>query len=107
MAKWTRERPADGDTPETPANAGVRFMVDLLEHRTNSMRDAANGRDGEEMDSGDKEKELERIESQIKHLEAAAGGNQDARRQLHSLHDQVNTLRKQIYAHMHAWQKTE
>jgi acetyl-CoA carboxylase carboxyl transferase subunit alpha len=51
--------------------------------------------------------ELERIEKQIEQLEAAAGDNQEARRQLHSLHDQVNALRAQMVVHADAWQKTE
>jgi len=51
--------------------------------------------------------ELERIEKQIEQLEAAAGDNQEARRQLHRLHEQVNTLRGQMFAQTDAWQKTE
>jgi acetyl-CoA carboxylase carboxyl transferase subunit alpha len=51
--------------------------------------------------------ELEKIENQIGQLEAVAGENQEARRQLHQLHQQVNTLRQQILAHFDAWQKTE
>src|SRR5438876_1648786 len=51
--------------------------------------------------------ELERIERQIAQLEAAAGENQEARSQLHTLQHQVNTLRLQIYAHLNAWQRTE
>src|SRR5215831_4151263 len=51
--------------------------------------------------------ELERIEKQISQLESAAGQNQEARRQLADLHGQVETLRKQIEAHNHAWRITE
>lgn len=51
--------------------------------------------------------ELEKIEKQIEQLEQAAGDNQDARRQLHDLHDRVNALRKQVTSQMGAWQKTE
>jgi acetyl-CoA carboxylase carboxyl transferase subunit alpha len=51
--------------------------------------------------------ELERIEKQIEQLEAAAGDNQEARRQLHRLHEQVNALRGQMFAAADAWQKTE
>ena len=108
MAKAPPERPAAEGEPEAAIAVGVRFMVDLLEQRATTVWEAATSRNGEEMESGDKaQQELERIEKRIEHLEAAAGGNQDARRQLHSLHDQVNQLRQQIYAHMHAWQKTE
>jgi acetyl-CoA carboxylase carboxyl transferase subunit alpha len=51
--------------------------------------------------------ELERIEKQIGQLEAAAGDNVDARRELQKLHEQVNALRQQMYAHTEAWRKTE
>ncbi len=51
--------------------------------------------------------ELEKIEKQIQQLEQVAGDNQEARRQLHALHDQVSALREQIHAHLTAWQKTE
>ena len=51
--------------------------------------------------------ELEKIESQISHLESVAGENQDARRQLHQLHDQVAALRVQIVSQLNAWEKTE
>ena len=51
--------------------------------------------------------ELERIEKQIEQLEAAAGDNQEARRQLHRLHEQVNTLRGQMFPTIDAWRRTE
>ena len=53
------------------------------------------------------QRELEHIEKQIEHLEAAAGDNQDAHRQLQHLQEQVEELRTQIHAHFDAWQKTE
>ena len=51
--------------------------------------------------------ELEKIESQISHLESAAGENLEARRQLHQLHEQVASLRAQIVSQLNAWEKTE
>src|SRR5204863_3528203 len=66
--------------------------------------------DGDAMESRTKaQQELEKIEQQIEQLESAAGAsaNQEARRQLKALHEQVNTLRLQIHAHLHAWRKTE
>jgi len=53
------------------------------------------------------QRELANIERQIESLEAAAGDNKDARARLKRLHDQVNQLRQQVYAHLSAWQKTE
>src|SRR5579863_7665487 len=51
--------------------------------------------------------ELRDVEDQITRLEAAAGGNAEALRQLHSLHDKVNALRVHITSGMSAWQRTE
>src|SRR5690348_9255000 len=51
--------------------------------------------------------ELERIEQQIEQLESLAGENQEAHRKLQQLHERVNALRQQIYAHLNAWEKTE
>ncbi|HYH00721.1 MAG TPA: acetyl-CoA carboxylase carboxyltransferase subunit alpha [Terriglobales bacterium] len=53
------------------------------------------------------QQELERIEKQIEQLESVAGDNQEARRNLAKLHDQVNALRQHILEYMNAWQKTE
>ena len=51
--------------------------------------------------------ELQRIEQQIEQLEAAAGENQEARRQLQELHGRVESLRSQLGTHLDAWVKTE
>lgn len=53
------------------------------------------------------QQELERIEKQIQQLETVAGDNQDARKNLAALHEQVNALRQQVSAYLGAWQKTE
>ncbi len=50
--------------------------------------------------------ELENIEKQIERLEAQAGTNEEARRQLEDLHGQIHALREQFYVHL-AWRKTE
>ena len=53
------------------------------------------------------QQELEKIEQQIAQIEAVAGQHQDATQQLHELHERVHALRREIMAHMNAWQKTE
>lgn len=57
--------------------------------------------------AGKAQLELEKIEKQIEELEAAAGDNQEAHRQLGALHDRINNLRRQVTAAMGAWQRTE
>jgi acetyl-CoA carboxylase carboxyl transferase subunit alpha len=51
--------------------------------------------------------ELEQIERQVALLEAAAGQNDDTRRQLANLQGRVHTLRQELKALQTAWQKTE
>jgi len=51
--------------------------------------------------------ELERIEKQIEHLQAAAGDNEDARRQLQDMHQRVEALRRQVSGKLSAWERTE
>lgn len=53
------------------------------------------------------QQELERIEKQIGELDAVAGDNKDAHRQLQDLHERVATLRRQVTAQMGPWQKVE
>lgn len=51
--------------------------------------------------------ELERIEKQIEHLQAAAGDNDEARRQLQEMHRHVDALRRQVSGQLSAWERTE
>ena len=67
---------------------------------------ASGNGDGSKMESGLRaQHELEKIEKQIAHLEASAG--QAARQELHQLHERVDALRREIVAHLSAWEKTE
>jgi acetyl-CoA carboxylase carboxyl transferase subunit alpha len=51
--------------------------------------------------------ELERIEKQIVDLQAIAGENQDARKQLDQMHQRVDSLRRQVSGKLSAWERTE
>jgi acetyl-CoA carboxylase carboxyl transferase subunit alpha len=51
--------------------------------------------------------ELERIEKQIEHLQAAAGENEEARRELQDMHQRVDALRRQVSGKLSAWERTE
>jgi acetyl-CoA carboxylase carboxyl transferase subunit alpha len=53
------------------------------------------------------EQQLEEIEKQIAELESVAGDNKDAQAQLTGMHAQVAALRKQVYANLGPWQRTE
>ncbi len=80
----------------------------MLASQAHAIWHAAADHNSEAMESSSKaQQELERIGKQIEQLEAVAGPNQDARRQLQKLHEQVEELRQQIYAHLHAWRVTE
>ena len=90
--------------------SGLRFVADLLAGQTQLIWSAVNNQDPLDHEANQRTKqELEKIEKQIGQLESVAGthANQDARRQLRALHDQVDMLRRQIQAHLHAWRKTE
>ena len=80
------------------------FLLSLVESLWEASVDGRQTR----MESATKaQHELERIEQQIAQLETLAGDNQDAHRKLQQLHERVNALRQQIYAHLNAWEKTE
>jgi len=60
------------------------------------------------MASGSKaQQELEKITAQIEQLQAAAGANQDAQKQLAALHNRVDGLRRQISGQLSPWERTE
>ncbi len=89
------------------AHPALALIYDLLHTEVENLRGAAGNGDLK-MDSASKaQQDLERIEQKIDQLETVAGDNQDARRQLQQLHEQVAALRKQIQAQFSAWQKTE
>lgn len=80
------------------------FLLSMVESLWEASVDGRQTR----MESATKaQHELERIEHQIAQLETLAGDNQDAHRKLQQLHERVNALRQQIYAHLNAWEKTE
>ena len=107
-ASGERAKAAREAGSEAAIVSGVRFVVGLLNHRANSAWQEVSSNESMDKDPASKARgELERIEKQIAQLEAAAGQNQEARRQLTALHGQVATLRKQIEAHSHAWRITE
>src|SRR5437588_3619650 len=82
--------------------AGAEFLLSMVETHW-----AGNG-NGSKMESGLRaQQELEKIEQQIAHLEATPGQDAHTRREIHRLHERVNALRREISAHLGAWEKTE
>jgi acetyl-CoA carboxylase carboxyl transferase subunit alpha len=87
---------------------GVFAVSEFLLSMVESLWEASVDGQQTRMESATKaQHELERIEQQIEQLESLAGDNQDAHRKLQQLHERVNALRQQIYAHLNAWEKTE
>ncbi len=73
-----------------------------------AMYHAANKQNDPNMEAASKaQDELEKIEAQIEQLQGAAGGNQEAQKQLQILHDRVESLRRQISGQLTAWERTE
>ncbi len=87
---------------------GLSLVCDLLGVELDYLRTNAGNGQTNAMESVTKARaDLERIEKQIEHLEAAAGSNAEAKEQLQRLHDQVRALRQQMLEQLSAWQKTE
>ena len=100
-----------GGTSTAPAKEGsdgVFAVSEFLLSMVESLWEASLDGHLTKMESATKaQHELERIEQQIEQLESLAGDNQEAHRKLQQLHERVNALREQIYAHLNAWEKTE
>ncbi len=82
---------------------GADFLLSMVEAHWS----AKNG-DASKMESGLRARqELQKIEKQIAHLESAAGQDEETRREIHQLHERVDALRREVSAHLNAWEKTE
>jgi acetyl-CoA carboxylase carboxyl transferase subunit alpha len=82
---------------------GADFLLSMVEAHWS----AKNG-DASKMESGLRARqELQKIEKQIAHLESATGQDEETRREIHQLHERVDALRREVSAHLNAWEKTE
>ena len=79
------------------------FLLSMVEtHWT------ARNRDASKMESGLRaQQELKKIEQQIAQLESAAGQDEETRHEIQQLHRRVDALRREVSAHLSAWEKTE
>jgi len=90
------------------AAPGLALVKDLLDQSIQQLREEAGNGSLAKMESASKaQQELEKIEKQIQQLEILARDNQEAKRQLATLHEQVSALRTQISVHLDAWKRTE
>ena len=82
---------------------GADFLLSMVEtHWT------ARNRDASKMESGLRaQQELKKSEQQIAHLESAAGQDEETRHEIQQLHRRVDALRREVSAHLSAWEKTE
>jgi acetyl-CoA carboxylase carboxyl transferase subunit alpha len=98
--------PFGGGTGTFPSRGVVAsdFLLSMLEHRWAVVR-ADQGR---KMESTSKTRsELERIEQQIDRLQAMPAQEPETARQIQDLQGRVSALRKEIHAHLNAWERTE
>jgi acetyl-CoA carboxylase carboxyl transferase subunit alpha len=90
------------------AAPGTAYVNEIVEIGIEQLRAEAGNGKLEKMESATKaQQELEKIEKQISQLETLARDNQDASRQLATLHEQVDALRAQLTVHLDAWKRTE
>jgi acetyl-CoA carboxylase carboxyl transferase subunit alpha len=90
------------------AAPGTALVQDLVSVGIQQLRkDAGNGSFAKMESAAKAQQELEKIEKQISQLETLARDNQDASKQLATLHEQVNSLRTQLTVHLDAWKRTE
>ena len=83
--------------------AGTELLLSMVEARL-----ASNG-NGSNLEVGDKtHRELDKIEQQIARLQVAAGPDENTQREIRSLNDRIQALRKDMSSsHTKAWDKTE
>jgi acetyl-CoA carboxylase carboxyl transferase subunit alpha len=85
------------------AVAGTDFMLSMVEEHHSRK----NGKPTQ-MDSGLKaQQELTKIEGQITRLQAQTGQSASTQQQIEKLNERVNDLRREISAHLNAWERTE
>ena len=82
---------------------GAEFLLSIVETHW-----AAGNGNRKKMDSGLRaQQELEKIEQQVTHLQTVAGQDVETQRQIQQLQERLHALRKQVYEHLNAWEKTE
>jgi acetyl-CoA carboxylase carboxyl transferase subunit alpha len=102
------EIPAPKQPQLTPQQSGMISALDFWLHAAEALVKAAAHYNDPNMEAAPKaQEELQKIEAQIAQLQAAAGANQDAQKQLAALHNRVEALRRQISGQLTPWERTE
>jgi len=95
-------------TELTPKQSGMLSALGFWMDAAEALFTAADKRNDPHMEAASKaQQELEKIETQIEQLQAAAGSNQEAQKQLAALHKRVEALRRQISGQLTPWERTE
>jgi acetyl-CoA carboxylase carboxyl transferase subunit alpha len=82
--------------------------LDFWIYAAEGMYRAATKQNDPNMEAASKaQEELEKIEEQILRLQTAAGTNQDAQKQLATMRERVDALRRQISGQLTPWERTE
>ena len=99
---------ATKQTELTPQQSGMLSALDFWMYAAEALYRAATKRNDPDMEAASKaQQELEKIEAQIEQLQAAAGSNQEAQKQLQAQHERVESLRRQISGQLTPWERTE
>jgi acetyl-CoA carboxylase carboxyl transferase subunit alpha len=96
------------ETELSSQQSGMLSALDFWICAVEAVCQTAAGREGTYMEAVSKaQDELQRIEAQIQQLQAVAGDNQDAQKQLQVLHNRVASLRRQMAGQLTPWERTE
>jgi acetyl-CoA carboxylase carboxyl transferase subunit alpha len=92
----------------TPKQSGMLSALDFWIYAAEALYRAATMQNDPHMEAASKaQQELETIETQIDRLQAGAGDNVEAKKQLQALHQRVESLKRQMSGQLTPWERTE
>lgn len=110
MKKRSRDKAPQNLTEAGESSIGTRPHAEMLTQidTSSDQREALSGKNSAKMESGSKtQQELDKIEQQITHLQSLGGQTTEVRREMAELGDRVKELRRDVSAHLNAWERTE
>src|SRR5579864_6851443 len=100
--------PDTATAKKTALNPQQNGMLSVLDFLVQTAETLFRTRSDSKMEAASKaQEELQKIETQIEQLQAAAGSNQEAQKQLAALRARVESLRRQISGQLTPWERTE